>query len=125
MRRNLSLHRCSNEPKSEPTAGLARAALYNRFSEAFVEHEEAAMPTYILLSTLTPEGLQTLHKNPDRLEEVNKEIAAFDCTVVGQYAVLGFYPTNPFCKNCRTEFRNPKLSALLRAIYWNKVCVRS
>ena len=34
------------------------------------------MPTYILLSTLTPEGRQTLHKNPDRLEEVNKEIAA-------------------------------------------------
>jgi uncharacterized protein with GYD domain len=33
------------------------------------------MPTYILLSTLTPEGRQTLHKNPDRLEEVNKEIA--------------------------------------------------
>jgi uncharacterized protein with GYD domain len=49
------------------------------------------MPTYILLSTLTPEGRQTLHKNPDRLEEVNKEIAAFGCTVVGQYAVLGFY----------------------------------
>jgi hypothetical protein len=41
------------------------------------------MPTYILLSTLTPEGRQTLHKNPDRLEEVNKEIAAFGCTVVG------------------------------------------
>ena len=49
------------------------------------------MPTYILLSTLTPEGRQTLHKNPDRLEEVNKEIAALGCTVVGQYAVLGFY----------------------------------
>ncbi len=33
----------------------------------------------------------TLHKNPDRLEEVNKKIAAFGCTVVTQYAVLGFY----------------------------------
>ena len=43
------------------------------------------MPTYILLSTLTPEGRQTLHKNPNRLEEVNIEIAAFGCTVVGQY----------------------------------------
>jgi hypothetical protein len=31
------------------------------------------MPTYVLLSTLTPEGRQTLHKDPDRLEAVNKE----------------------------------------------------
>ena len=49
------------------------------------------MPMYILLSTLTPEGSQTLHKNPDRLEEVNKEIADFGCKVVGQYATLGSY----------------------------------
>jgi uncharacterized protein with GYD domain len=49
------------------------------------------MPTYILLSTLTPEGSQTLHTNPDRLEEVNKEIADFGCKVVGQYATLGSY----------------------------------
>lgn len=49
------------------------------------------MPTYILLSTLTPEGSQTLHKNPDRLEEVNKEITNFGCKVVGQYATLGPY----------------------------------
>ena len=32
------------------------------------------MPTYILLSTLTPEGRQTLLHYPDRLELVNKEI---------------------------------------------------
>lgn len=49
------------------------------------------MSTYILLSTLTPEGSQTLHKNPDRLEEVNKEIADFGCKVVGQYATIGPY----------------------------------
>ncbi len=49
------------------------------------------MPTYILLSTLTPEGRQTLQNNPDRLEEVNKEIADFGCTVLAQYAVLGPY----------------------------------
>ena len=49
------------------------------------------MPTYILLSTLTPEGSQTLHKNPERLEEVNREIADFGCKVVTQYAVLGAY----------------------------------
>jgi uncharacterized protein with GYD domain len=47
------------------------------------------MPTYVLLSTLTPEGRQTLHKDPDRLEKVNQEIADFGCNVVAQYAVLG------------------------------------
>jgi uncharacterized protein with GYD domain len=30
-----------------------------------------------------------MHKNPDRLEEVNKEVAAFGCKIVAQYAVLG------------------------------------
>ena len=49
------------------------------------------MPTYILLSTLTPEGRQTLHTNPDRLEAVNQEIAEFGCEVKGQFAVLGMY----------------------------------
>ena len=49
------------------------------------------MPTYILLSTLTPEGRQTLHKDPDRMEQVNKEIAEFGCKVISQYAVLGQY----------------------------------
>jgi len=47
------------------------------------------MPTYILLSTLTPEGRQTLHKDPDRLEMVNKEITDFGCNILAQYAVLG------------------------------------
>jgi len=47
------------------------------------------MPTYVLLSTLTAEGRQTLHKDPDRLDEVNQEIADFGCNVVAQYAVLG------------------------------------
>ena len=49
------------------------------------------MPTYVLLSTLTPEGRQTLHQGPDRLEEVNREIEAFGCKVLSQYAVLGPY----------------------------------
>ena len=49
------------------------------------------MPTYILLSSLTPEGSQTLHENPNRLDQVNKEITAFGCKVVAQYATLGPY----------------------------------
>jgi|SRR5581483_4443404 len=49
------------------------------------------MPTYVLLSSLTPEGRQTLHKNPDRMDQVNAEIATFGCKVVAQYALLGMY----------------------------------
>ena len=47
------------------------------------------MPTYILLSSLTPEGQKTLYNRPDRLQEVNQEISDFGCKIVAQYAVLG------------------------------------
>lgn len=49
------------------------------------------MATYVMLSTLTPEGSKTLHARPERLEEVNREIEAFGCKIVAQYAVLGPY----------------------------------
>ncbi len=47
------------------------------------------MPTYVLLSTLTPEGVQTLKSNPQRIREVNKEIEQLGVTVTAQWAVLG------------------------------------
>ena len=49
------------------------------------------MPTYILCSSLTAEGGQTLHTTPDRMIEVNREITEFGCKLVGQYATLGIY----------------------------------
>jgi len=49
------------------------------------------MPTYVLLSSLTSKGRQTMHRNPDRLEVVNKEIAGYGCRVLAQYATLGQY----------------------------------
>jgi uncharacterized protein with GYD domain len=49
------------------------------------------MATYVLLSSLTPEGGQTLHAHPERLAEVNQEIENFGCTVVSQHALLGAY----------------------------------
>jgi uncharacterized protein with GYD domain len=49
------------------------------------------MPTYILLSTLTTEGRHTIHKEPDRIDSVNKEIENFGCKVLAQYATLGQY----------------------------------
>ncbi len=49
------------------------------------------MATYILLTTLTSEGAQTLHANPDRMIEVNTEIEEFGCKVLTQHATLGMY----------------------------------
>ena len=47
------------------------------------------MPTYVMLSTLTPEGVQTIKNNPQRIREVNKEIEQLGATVKAQWAVLG------------------------------------
>src|ERR671935_151879 len=52
---------------------------------------EDAMPTFVMLSTLTPEGVQTLKNNPQRIREVNKEIEQLGATVKAQWAVLGQY----------------------------------
>jgi len=49
------------------------------------------MPTYVMLSTLTPEGVQTLKNNPQRIREVNKEIEQLGASVKAQWAVLGQY----------------------------------
>jgi len=46
---------------------------------------------YILLSTLTEDGRQTLKKNPERIKEVNVELEALGVKVLKQYAVLGPY----------------------------------
>jgi uncharacterized protein with GYD domain len=47
------------------------------------------MPTYIMLSTLTPEGVQTVKNNPQRIIEVNKEVEQLGATVKAQWATLG------------------------------------
>ena len=47
------------------------------------------MPTYILLTTLTPEGVQTVKNNPQRIREVNREIEQLGATVKQQWATLG------------------------------------
>jgi len=49
------------------------------------------MATYILLSSLTPQGVQTLKANPDSLREVNKDVEELGATVVHQWATLGEY----------------------------------
>lgn len=47
------------------------------------------MPTYIMLTTLTPEGVQTIKNNPSRIREVNKEIEQLGAQVKSQWSTLG------------------------------------
>jgi uncharacterized protein with GYD domain len=49
------------------------------------------MRTFLLLSSLSPQGLQTLATTPERLFEVNREIEAIGGRVVKQWALLGAY----------------------------------
>src|SRR3954453_216772 len=50
---------------------------------------KAAMPTYIMLSTLSPEGVQTVKNNPQRIKEVNHELEQLGASVRAQWATLG------------------------------------
>ena len=47
------------------------------------------MPVFIMLSTLTPEGVQTVKNNPQRIKEVNREVEQIGAKVIAQWATLG------------------------------------
>ena len=49
------------------------------------------MPTYVMLCTLTPEGVQTIKNNPQRILEVNKEVEQLGAKVMAQWATLGHF----------------------------------
>ena len=49
------------------------------------------MPTFVLLTRLTAEGVQTLKNNPSRVKEVNSEIEQLGARVTAQWATLGQY----------------------------------
>lgn len=49
------------------------------------------MPTYIMLTKLTPDGVKTLKNNPARVQEVNREVEQLGVKVVSQWATLGEY----------------------------------
>ena len=49
------------------------------------------MPTYLMLTTLTEKGVQTLHANPARLTEVNRDVEEMGAKVLHQWAALGAY----------------------------------
>ena len=47
------------------------------------------MPTYLMLTTLTDQGLQTLRSHPERLREVNRDVEELGAKVLHQWATLG------------------------------------
>ena len=47
------------------------------------------MPTFIMLSTIGPDGAATLRENPERIRGVNAEVEAMGVKVLSQYALLG------------------------------------
>ncbi|MSO40801.1 MAG: GYD domain-containing protein [Solirubrobacterales bacterium] len=49
------------------------------------------MPTYVMLTNLTSDGVQTLKNNPNRVQEVNKEVEQLGAKVLEQWATLGQY----------------------------------
>jgi uncharacterized protein with GYD domain len=49
------------------------------------------MPAYAMLTTLGPDGWETLRQNPDRINAVREEVEAIGLKVVAQYALMGQY----------------------------------
>ncbi len=49
------------------------------------------MATFVMLSTLGPDGAATLQANPTRMREVNEEVQAMGVRVIHQWALLGQY----------------------------------
>jgi uncharacterized protein with GYD domain len=49
------------------------------------------MALFVMLTTLTPDGVKTLKSNPNRVGEVNKEVEQIGAKVISQYATLGRY----------------------------------
>lgn len=47
------------------------------------------MPTFIMLTRLTADGVKTLKDNPTRVQEVNKEVEQLGVKVLNQWATLG------------------------------------
>ena len=47
------------------------------------------MPTYLMLTTLTDQGLQTLRTHPERLKEVNRDVEELGAKVLQQWCALG------------------------------------
>ena len=65
---------CSPAPRAAPLSGTL-----------------PAVATYVLLSTLSADGVASLKKNPSRVQQVNVQIEAMGARILHQWALLGPY----------------------------------
>jgi uncharacterized protein with GYD domain len=49
------------------------------------------MPKYVMLTTLTAKGVQTLQAHPERLREVNRDVEELGAKVLHQWGMIGAY----------------------------------
>ena len=49
------------------------------------------MPMYAMLSTLGPDGWETVRQKPERIREVTAEVESMGLKVHAQYALMGQY----------------------------------
>jgi len=77
---------CWSGPRSPPRPELIgyKSSIGDR-----PDGKETHVPTYIMLTTLTPEGVQTIKNNPSRIREVNREVEQLGASVKAQWATLG------------------------------------
>ena len=70
------------------------------------------MPTFVMLTNLTSEGVQTLKNNPSRIQEVNKEVEQLGVTVKEQWATLGRTTSSPSSRRpTRRRWRRSRSSS--------------
>lgn len=49
------------------------------------------MPSYVMLSTLGPDGWATVREHPERIREVTQEVESMGLKVLAQYGLMGQY----------------------------------
>jgi len=49
------------------------------------------VPTYVMLSTIGPDGWATIREKPERIRAVTEEVESLGLRVVAQYALMGQY----------------------------------
>jgi uncharacterized protein with GYD domain len=81
--RRLRARRCA------PLRDALETAAQHPYAHAKTYGGAIAMPTYIMLASLTPEGVQTVKNNPGRIKEVNNEVEQLGASVKAQWATLG------------------------------------
>jgi len=75
---------------ADTIARMGRVRRHRRF-RADKPVSWVSVPMYAMLSTLGPDGWETLRQHPERILAVRGEVEALGLTVHAQYALMGQY----------------------------------